>query len=70
MLDLHKINEQRKNANKLPNIAFFNDDLRDGVRGSVFNEKDQGFATGKPHNESFVLQNIKWEFLRNIQDKP
>ena len=47
------------NANKLPNLSFFNDDLRDGIRGSVFIREDKGFATGNPTNEEFILQNIK-----------
>ncbi|MDO5026805.1 MAG: type I pullulanase, partial [Tissierellia bacterium] len=47
------------NADKLPNIGFFNDDLRDGIRGSVFEHKDKGFATGKAEKESFILQSIK-----------
>ena len=47
------------NANKLLNIGFFNDDLRDGIRGSVFDHEDKGFATGKPENEAAILQSIK-----------
>jgi pullulanase len=41
------IRSNQKNIDKLPGIAAFNDELRDGVKGSVFNSTDNGFATGK-----------------------
>ena len=44
----------KKNAAKLRNIAVFSDDLRDGIKGSVFDIKDKGFATGKPGMEESV----------------
>jgi len=34
------------NAAKVPGIAMFNDDLRDGVKGSVFVEDEAGFVNG------------------------
>ncbi|ACZ00903.1 type I pullulanase [Streptobacillus moniliformis] len=34
------------NANKMPNIAFFNDDIRDGLRGSTYEKLGQGFVSG------------------------
>lgn len=34
------------NAPQLNNIAVFSDDLRDGLRGSVFKEDEAGFASG------------------------
>lgn len=49
----------QKNAYLQPNIAFFSDDMRDAIRGNVFNAKDKGFATGNPTNEAFILQNVK-----------
>ncbi len=36
----------QKNARELPNFAFFNDKLRDAIKGSVFGEKDCGFVNG------------------------
>lgn len=36
------------NASKLDGIAVFSDDIRDGIKGSVFEEKDRGFVSGKP----------------------
>ena len=34
------------NGNKVNGVAMFNDVIRDGVKGSVFNIADTGFATG------------------------
>ena len=44
----------KKNAYKLRNIAVFSDDIRDGIKGSVFEIKDRGFASGKPGMEESV----------------
>ena len=44
----------KKNAHKLRRIAVFSDDIRDGIKGSVFDIKDRGFATGKPGMEESV----------------
>ena len=50
----------QKNAAKMDQeIAFFSDDMRDGVKGSVFDEKDPGFVNGKADVEDYVYQNIK-----------
>ena len=35
------------NADLLPGVSMFNDQLRDGIKGSVFDKLDKGFATGK-----------------------
>ena len=35
------------NIAKLNNVAHFNDQIRDGLKGSVFNASDTGWATGK-----------------------
>ena len=37
----------KKNVSKLHGIAVFNDDLRDGIKGSVFDIHDRGFASGR-----------------------
>ena len=37
----------KKNARKLHSIAVFGDDLRDGIKGSVFDIHDKCFASGK-----------------------
>ncbi|CAN5723188.1 type I pullulanase [soil metagenome] len=44
----------KKNAAQLHNIAVFNDDIRDGIKGSVFDIKDRGFATGNAGMEESV----------------
>ncbi len=44
----------KKNAHLLKGIAVFSDDIRDGIKGSVFDIKDRGFATGKTSNAESV----------------
>lgn len=36
----------KANASLLPGVGFFSDDLRDGVRGFVFQQEDRGFVSG------------------------
>ena len=44
----------KKNAAKLNQIAVFSDDVRDGIKGSVFDINDRGFASGKQGMEESV----------------
>jgi len=44
----------KHNASKLKGVAVFSDDMRDGIKGSVFNIDDRGFATGKLANTESV----------------
>ena len=44
----------KKNAYRLDKIAVFSDDLRDGIKGSVFDHKDRGFASGKSGMEESI----------------
>ncbi len=44
----------KKNVGMLNGIAVFSDDVRDGIKGSVFNEKDNGFVSGKAANNESV----------------
>ena len=44
----------KKNAHKLNHIAVFSDDVRDGIKGTVFDIKDRGFASGKAGMEESV----------------
>ena len=44
----------KKNAWELDGIAVFSDDIRDGIKGSVFNAKDRGFVSGKLGMEESV----------------
>ncbi len=44
----------KANAYKLDRIAVFSDDIRDGIKGSVFEHEDKGFASGKPTMEETI----------------
>ncbi|MBL7744586.1 MAG: type I pullulanase [Chitinophagaceae bacterium] len=44
----------KANAAKLDRIAVFSDDIRDGIKGSVFEHNDKGFASGKPGMEESI----------------
>lgn len=44
----------KKYAYKLDRIAVFSDDIRDGIKGSVFDHHDKGFASGKPGMEESI----------------
>lgn len=44
----------KKNASQLKGIAVFSDDIRDGIKGSVFDEKDKGFVSGNLKNTESV----------------
>jgi pullulanase len=46
------------NVSKLTNVAHFNDQIRDGLKGSVFNAGDTGWATGKTGALADVLPGI------------
>jgi pullulanase len=42
------------NVRKLKDIAVFSDDIRDGIKGSVFELADRGFASGKSSMEETI----------------
>lgn len=44
----------KKYAYKLDRIAVFSDDIRDAIKGSVFDINDRGFASGKPGMEQSI----------------
>lgn len=44
----------KKNVAKLDRIAVFSDDIRDAIKGSVFNKTDHGFASGKTGLEESI----------------
>lgn len=48
----------QKNASKLPEISFFNDTIRDGIKGSVFEAKAKGFVNGKADAEIDIKKGI------------
>ncbi|CAB4872430.1 MAG: type I pullulanase [Actinobacteria bacterium] len=43
----NSVRASQTNISKLPGVAHFNDQIRDGIKGSVFNSADSGYATGK-----------------------
>ena len=52
----------QKNASKLSErVAFFNDKIRDGIKGSVFDIKEKGFIAGNAEN----AKNVGSGFLAN-----
>lgn len=44
----------KKNAHLLDRIAVFSDDIRDGIKGSVFVHNEKGFASGKTKLEETI----------------
>ena len=46
------------NISKLNNVAHFNDQIRDGLKGSVFNATDIGWATGNASSSADVMAGI------------
>lgn len=48
----------KKNAAKMPKIAVFSDDIRDGIKGSVFNGNEPGFVQGSLGREGAVKSGI------------
>lgn len=42
----HELRGIKSNAKKIPNIAFFNDNFRDAIKGNVFDSRDRGYANG------------------------
>jgi pullulanase len=46
------------NAYQMEGIAHFNDGIRDGIKGSVFNSSDNGWATGKSVARNQVMAGI------------
>lgn len=55
------------NHKKLPSIGFFNDKIRDCIKGTVFSADDKGFATGKPFMEEKLKKYISSSFLPPYQ---
>ena len=42
------------NSEYTPEFAYFNDTIRDGLKGSVFDDLDKGYASGKPNMEETI----------------
>lgn len=48
----------QKNANKMPNLAFFNDDMRNAIKGGN-DDNSTGFISGASDKEEIIINNIK-----------
>ncbi|MEQ8239981.1 MAG: type I pullulanase, partial [Cyclobacteriaceae bacterium] len=44
----------KRNTFKMPNISAFSDDLRDGLKGSVFEDKSTGYVSGAVNIEESI----------------
>jgi type I pullulanase len=53
-----ELKANQKNAFKMPGIAHFNDDIRDGLKGSVFDDQDSGFVNGKADMELRIKKGV------------
>ncbi len=67
----------KKNVSQLKNIAVFNDDLRDAIKGSWINHEDKGFVSGEPNLEDTIKfgivgatfhSQINYEAINNIAE--
>jgi pullulanase len=48
----------KKNIKKMPQITAFSDDIRDGLKGSVFEDESTGFVSGAQQTEASVQMGI------------
>ncbi len=53
----------KQNMTRMPQVSAFSDDLRDGLKGSVFDDKSTGFVTGAEKTE----ESIKFGVVGSIQ---
>ncbi|GAA4336862.1 type I pullulanase [Flaviaesturariibacter amylovorans] len=53
----------KANGMQLQGVAVFSDDIRDGIKGSVFDHHDRGFASGK----SGMEESIKFGIVASTQ---
>ncbi|AHZ51866.1 pullulanase [Bacillus thuringiensis serovar kurstaki str. YBT-1520] len=61
-----ELKANQKNAEKMKGIAHFNDNIRDGLKGSVFEEKENGFVNGKQNMEDRIKKALQ-QVLTMIQ---
>jgi len=53
-----EVKANQKNAKKMEGIAYFNDNIRDGLKGSSFSDTDTGFINGKKNMEEQIKKGI------------
>lgn len=46
------------NSEETPGFAFFNDSIRDGLKGNVFNSKEQGYVSGADGLEDTITKSF------------
>lgn len=68
----------KKHIHQMPKIAAFSDDLRDGIKGSVFEDESTGFVNGEKSKEESIkfgivgsIQHAQIDYKKvNYSDKP
>lgn len=50
---------KQENTYLLNQFAMFNDDIRDAIKGSVFEEEEKGFISGNEESKELMLDSIK-----------
>lgn len=53
-----KLSAKKIYAKKMPEIAMFNDDIRDSIKGHVFDEEKQGFVNGGKDFEEAIAFSV------------
>jgi pullulanase len=53
------------NLNRMPGVGVFNDDTRDGIKGSVFQAGDKGFVQGNNFADARVLLGVTGATLQD-----
>lgn len=58
----------KRNTHKMPLISAFSDDIRDGIKGSVFDDKSTGFVSGATNTEESIKFGIVGAIMRDDID--
>ena len=58
----------KSNAGRMPDISFFNDNIRDSIKGSVFNIEEKGFVNGGGNNEENIKLCVTGTISTNLVD--
>jgi len=48
----------KANVSKLIGVAAFSDDIRDSIKGSVFDEKEKGFINGASNKKDMIMMGV------------
>ena len=55
----------KTNLSDMPNVGAFNDEIRDGIKGSVFAANDKGFIQGNGKSE--VINKVKYGVVGGVE---